>query len=126
MSDIVRERLSLALDRFSDAESKIEALQVQVGGLASQLDRERLDHQKTQKELQRLNDEHAEEVRIHRAVEFRRGSRTGGKWTVFCPKCHMPAAMPMEHDAYPLCSDGSCHWSSDITRHEVERFISQL
>ena len=40
VSDIVRERLSLALDRLLDAESKIEALQAEKGSLHGQLERE--------------------------------------------------------------------------------------
>lgn len=126
VSDIVRERLSLALDRLSDAEAKIETFQTQVGSLTAQLERECADHQQADRELQRLKEEHAEEVRIHRSVEFRRGQRTGGKWAVFCPKCHLPAAMPSEHGQYLSCSDGSCHWASDISRHEVEQFIRHL
>jgi hypothetical protein len=38
-----------------------------------------------------LADSQAEDVRIHSAIEFRRGKRTGGDWMPFCPKCHMPA-----------------------------------
>jgi hypothetical protein len=33
----------------------------------------------------------AEDIRIHKGIEFRCGKRTGGKWAGFCPKCHMPA-----------------------------------
>ena len=92
VSDIVRERLSLALDHLTDAEAKIDAVQLQNGNLQAQLERDRLDHQQTRQELQRLKDEHAEEIRIHRTIEFRRGKRTGGKWMAFCPKCHLPVA----------------------------------
>ena len=60
-----------------------------------------------------LGEAQAEEIRIHKGIEFRRGKRTAGKWTGFCPKCHMPA-----QDAYPvggvkdkvvICS-ASCGW----------------
>jgi hypothetical protein len=37
-----------------------------------------------------IADAQAEEVRIHRLVEFRRSKRTGDKWMAFCPKCHLP------------------------------------
>lgn len=33
----------------------------------------------------------ADEVRLHKGIEFRRGNKTGGKWQAFCPKCHLPA-----------------------------------
>ena len=92
ISDIVRERLSLALDRLMDAEAKIDTLQTDKGSLQAQLDRERLDHKQAREELQRLKHEHAEDIRIHRTIEFRRGKRTGGRWMAFCPKCHLPVA----------------------------------
>ena len=38
-----------------------------------------------------LAEAQVEDIRIHSAVEFRRGKRTGGDWMPFCPKCHMPA-----------------------------------
>ena len=92
ISDIVRERLSFALDRLMDAEAKIETLQTEKGSLQAQLDRERYDHKLAREELQRVKDEHMEDIRIHRTAEFRRGKRTGGKWMPFCPKCHLPVA----------------------------------
>lgn len=83
ISDIVRERLSLAVDRLAAAEAqvaelqaKIEVLQLQASSLAAQLERERLDHQQAREELQRLK-EHSEEVRIVHRVEFRRAGRIG-------------------------------------------------
>lgn len=113
VSDIVRERLSLALDRLAEAEAKIETLQSEKGSLQSQLERERLDHQQTRQELQRLKDEHAEEIRIHRTIEFRRGKRTGGKWMAFCPKCHLPVAEQHENgepELYCIQKYDDCGW----------------
>lgn len=99
LSDILRERLSLALDQAAVAESKVAELQVALGkaeakieSVHAQLEDERVHHQQTKEELQRLRDEHAEEVRIHATIEFRRGKRTGGKWLPFCPRCHLPAS----------------------------------
>ena len=40
---------------------------------------------------QALAEANAEDIRIHSAIEFRRGKRTGGQWIAFCPKCHNPA-----------------------------------
>ncbi len=37
-----------------------------------------------------LAESQAEDVRIHKGIEFRRGKRTGDIWMGFCPKCHMP------------------------------------
>jgi hypothetical protein len=110
MADVLRERLSLARDQFADAERKTSSLQSEVGALKAQLEQERVDHKQTQHELQRLKEEHAEEVRIHRSIEFRRGQRTSGKWMAFCPKCHLPAAHPQNQTAIAACPDGACKW----------------
>ena len=75
-------------------------------------------------ELERqLTQAQAEEIRIHRAIEFRRGARTGGKWAAFCPKCHMPALEYADH-TWIQCSTG-CGWGAPI-EVSLESFISQL
>jgi hypothetical protein len=38
-----------------------------------------------------LAESQAEDIRIHKGIEFRKGKRTGDRWMGFCPKCHMPA-----------------------------------
>lgn len=123
ISDILRERFSLALDHLAEAETKIEILQSENAVLKSQLERERIDHQKTQQELERLRKEHEEEVRILHAVEFRRGKRTGNQWIAFCPRCHMPASLGY---GKPICSNGDCHWTSDIEVREISNIIVRL
>jgi hypothetical protein len=123
ISDIVRERLSLALDRLSDAEAKIEALQTEKGSLHAQLDRERLDHKQTQVELQRLRDEHSEEIRIHTGIEFRRGKRTGGVWIPFCPICHSPADLT---SGVVGCANSKCKWQILYAANQVPEIILQL
>src|SRR4051812_6640720 len=125
MADVLRERLSLALDQSADAERKVAALQGEKGALSGQLERERLDRQNVEKELQQLRELHAEEVRVVRATEFRRGVRTGGKWTAFCPRCHMPASV---HDPQDLvaCSDHDCRWVSQIHGFELGPTITSL
>jgi len=59
-----------------------------------------------------MSEANAEEIRIHRMVEFHRGKRTGGKWMAFCPKCEMPAGGEWMPAGTPLafCS-ASCGWS---------------
>src|SRR5688572_14318889 len=89
---ILAQQLSFAKDQFSDLERKVSDLQTQVGRLEAQLERERADHKQAREDLQRLKDEHAEEIRFHRTIEFRRGKRTGDEWMAFCPKCHLPVA----------------------------------
>lgn len=123
VSDIVRERLSLAFDRLAEAETKIDTLQSQNGNFQAQLERERLDHKQTREELDRLKQEYSEEIRIHSAIEFRRGKRTGGQWMPFCPKCHMPAFATEDFSAG--CS-ANCGWTSDVSEHELKHIITQL
>lgn len=106
-SAILKQQLEFAKEQYSAMEGKVTELQTQVGRLEGQLDRERTDHKQARDELQRLKDEHSEEIRIHSAVEFRRGKRTGGQWMGFCPKCRMPAS---EETPVIFCS-AKCGWN---------------
>ena len=115
VSDIIRERLSLSFDRLADAETKIGELQIQVGGVTAALERERLDHKQAREELQRLKDEHTEEIRIHKLVEFHRGKRTGGKWMAFCPKCRMPATDFLYGGKWTIYCSANCGWRINPT-----------
>jgi len=75
-------------------------------------------------ELKRqLAETQSEEIRIHSAIEFRRGKRTGGAWSAFCPKCHMPALEYPDHTGCE-CST-QCGWIAPL-RRSVESVISQL
>jgi hypothetical protein len=65
----------------------------------------------------------SEDIRIHSAIEFRRGKRTGGQWIPFCPNCKMPARVSESFGI--ICSSG-CGWVSDLSSHELQRVISQL
>jgi hypothetical protein len=96
ISEVLRERVSLALDRLAEAERQIATLQAEKGGLQAQLERERIDHEQAKKELQRLQELLREEIRLVCDVEFRKGVRTSGKWMPFCPKCHLPLAFPQD------------------------------
>lgn len=119
LSEVLRERVSLALDRLSDAEKKIELLQTENGGLKAQLEREQVDHAQTKQKLQQLEEILKEEVRFVSDIEFRKGTRTGGIWKPFCPKCHLPVVIP-EMPHYPaLCSDRKCGWESALQAREI-------
>ncbi|MEW6159000.1 MAG: hypothetical protein AB1813_16370 [Verrucomicrobiota bacterium] len=111
---ILQQQLAFAKDQFFDLERKVGELQIQVGRLEAQLERERLEHKQAREDLQRLKDEHSEEVRIHRLIEFRRGKRTGGKWMAFCPKCHMPVgdskSMAGNPQAFCTAKHADCGW----------------
>jgi hypothetical protein len=112
---ILSQQLAFARDQFEVLERKVSDLQTQIGRFDAQLERERTEHKQAREDLQRLKDEHFEEVRIHRLIEFRRGKRTGGKWMAFCPKCHLPvgdgegmSGCPM---AYCTAKHDDCGWS---------------
>ena len=117
LSDGLRERVSLALDRLAEAEAKIEVLQTENGGVKSQLERERVEHQQTKEQMQL--EALKEEVRIVADLEFRRGIRTGGAWKPFCPKCHLPLTIPQEPSYPAQCSDRKCGWESSLRSNEI-------
>jgi len=119
---ILSQQLSFAKDQFSDLERKVSDLQIQVGRLEAQLERERADHKQAREDLQRLKDEHAEQVRIFHDVEFRKGSRTGGKWMPFCPKCHLPIVLSRNGGDQPFCSDRTCGWISEMMSQEFRGY----
>jgi hypothetical protein len=115
---IISERLALAKDQFSALGRKVEELQRENGKLEAKLEREQVDRDKAQRELNQLQKEHEEEVRVHRSIEFRRGKRTGGNWMAFCPKCHMPAAQ-LSGAIYVTCSDSGCKWNVRLGADKV-------
>lgn len=122
-SGILRERLSLAIDRLADAEAQVAALQLENGRLQAELDREREDHRKDKEELQRARDILAEEVRIHRSIAFTKGRRTGGLWVAFCPVCGAPADTSSVFINY---SDKSCHWKLMFSAQDIPQFIREI
>ncbi len=124
MADVLRERLSLAFDYSAQQESKIEVLQTEKADFKARLEIERVNHQKTQQELERLRKEHEEAVRIFHAIEFRRGKRTGNEWVAFCPKCHLPASLQRSETL--MCSDYNCSWTSDVETGNLSNIIKQL
>jgi hypothetical protein len=125
MADILRERLSLALDQSAGFERQISALQTELGKLQAQIEIVTLDRDKAREELQRLKDEHVEEIRIHSGIEFRRGKRTGGHWMPFCAKCHVPALDDDEGQFSIMCS-AQCGWTSSVFHRQLSMIVSQL
>jgi hypothetical protein len=75
-------------------------------------------------ELKRqLAEAESEEIRIHSAIEFRRGKRTGGQWMPFCPKCKMPARV--SNDFGVFCSS-NCGWTTDVSSEQLPSIVSEL
>src|SRR5437667_12708501 len=107
MADVIRERLSLALDRLAEAESQIATLQMEKGGLEAQLGRERVDQVQTKQELQARKERLHEDVRFIHGIEFRCGARTGECWLPLSPKCHLPISFS-EHRSMQYYIDAHC------------------
>lgn len=114
---ILSQQLSFAKDQFIQLERKVSDLQTQAGRLEAQLEREQLDHKKAREDLQRLQEEYAEEICIHSTLEFRRGKRTGGKWLAFCPKCHLPASETTGNQQTRIFCTGNCGWFVWLQKH---------
>ena len=75
-------------------------------------------------ELQRLKEEHTEQVLVHTGIEFRRGKRTGGVWVAFCPSCHIPVDT---QTAYVRCPLPKCGWQVTVGAIvELPKIISKL
>jgi hypothetical protein len=123
ISDILKARLEFAFDQSSALERQVSELQTKIGQLKAQLEIVILDRDNTRSELQRLKDEHAEEIRIHNMIEFRRGKRTGGKWIAFCPQCHIPADVKA---AFVSCPSPKCKWDTLVPATDLPYIISEL
>jgi len=123
ISDILKARLEFAFDQSSALERQVSELQTKIGQLQAQLEIVTLDRDKAQRELQGLKDEHAEEIRIHRMIEFRRGKRTGGQWIAFCPQCHIPADTV---NAFINCPNSKCRWETLVPSAELKQIIAEL
>ena len=125
IAGILRQQLVFAEQQFVHATNQVSDLQIKVGKLEAQLERAEKEHYQTQEELHRLQQQLAEDVRIIGDIEFRRGARTGARWTPFCPKCHLPVAM-RHPDTYPHCNDKQCGWCSSTKSQDISNSEREL
>jgi len=119
---ILSQQLSFARDQFSVLERQVSEFQAKTAKLEAQLEIEHANHKETKQELQRLQDEHSEEVRVHKGIEFRRGKRTGGSWIAFCPVCHTPA----DTTTLVMCANQKCKWRLIVSGSDIPKMISEL
>lgn len=124
-SEILRERLALALDQGSVAEKRLGELQSQVSDLKAELKLARSEQMKKEEELATLRDALKEEVVIDSGIEFRRGSRTRGEWMPFCPKCHLPVR-GSGIGGLLGCSDSDCGFCSTVVSASLPMIIGSL
>jgi hypothetical protein len=116
-AEVLRQHLAFASDQFVALDRKASELEREIGKLDAELQREKLDRDKAQQELQRLKDEHEEETAYHDCILFRRGKSTQNKWMGFCPKCKLPLALlvPGTNTARAYCTDTSkCGWATPV------------
>jgi hypothetical protein len=119
---ILSQQLSFARDQFSVLERQVGEFQAKVAKLEAQLEIEHANYKETQQQLQRLQEEHSEEIRVHKSIEFRRGKRTGGSWVAFCPVCHTPA----DTTIFVKCPNAKCKWELILAGKEIPKLISEL
>jgi hypothetical protein len=84
---------------------------------------------KTFEASQQKQNVEAEEIRLHKGIEFRRGSKTSGKWAAFCPKCQLPAQQiyrtVFEKTNRVVTCSGSCGWKIYM-QENLDSLISEL
>src|ERR1043166_1277981 len=116
--------LSFIKEQYGILEKKVSELERQAGASQAKLEIANVNLYQKENELKRLQEEHAEEIRIHRAVEFRRGKRTGHKWIAFCPNCHTPATDLAS--GHPLFCSAKCGWDGEVFVAELPDLIREL
>jgi hypothetical protein len=121
ISAVVRERLSLAEAQATDIQKKVTLLEAENEELKSQIKYEQVNHAETKRKLAEINKKWAEDVRLFRGIEFRRGHRTGGIWMAFCPSCHLPLVEQVNHKIFAICSK-HCGW----LMMELDRRLSEI
>lgn len=126
ISDVLRERLSLALDETASLERKVSDLQAQAAEFRAEARIAKANEAEAKAQLERLRKGHEEEVRLVKGVEFRRGTRTGNQWMMFCPLCHTPVYGDHHELNSIMCSNGKCNWSSGFTYAIVPQLLPQL
>lgn len=67
----------------------------------------------------------ADEIRIHRGIEFRRGKLMRDKWASFCPKCHLPAEDAWRGTQKLVLCSGRCGWQV-FMRLKVDEIVQEL
>jgi hypothetical protein len=118
ISELLARLIKLSKDRETGAlVQQIQEHQLVIHAALVEADAKRRDLERELHELQ------SEEKRIHSAIEFRRGKRTGGVWMPFCPHCHMPAVA--DDDQQVACSMG-CPWACGVPWGELARITSVL
>jgi hypothetical protein len=123
---MLREQLVLAQARVTQLETENVELKAQGAALEAELKLAREGYDKEKAEHQRLKDEHTEEIRVWKTVEYRKGKRTLDKWQAFCPKCHLPLMVSASYEFDHVSCSADCGWTAAITADEILKFLEYL
>jgi hypothetical protein len=123
MSEILRERLSLAAEEIARLEKQIAVLNQENRDLKAQLELAREQYNKAKEDYERLQKKHEERVFLFRGIEYRCGARTLGKWLPFCPKCNVVLHDEFGFDFKCLAN---CGWKSPLKWGEVREILKEM
>jgi hypothetical protein len=123
---MLREQLVLAQARVTQLETENVELKAKGAALEAELKLAREGYDKEKAEHQRLKDEHTEEIRVWKTVEYRKGKRTLDKWQAFCPKCHLPLMVSASYEFDHVSCSADCGWTAAITADEILKFLESL
>jgi FtsZ-binding cell division protein ZapB len=123
---MLREQFALAQARVTQLEIENAELKTKGAALAAELKLAREDCDQEKAEHQRLKDEHEEEVRIWKTVEYRKGKRTLNKWQPFCPQCHLPLMVSASHEFDHVSCSANCGWTAAISADEILKSLEYL
>lgn len=123
---MLREQLVLAQARVTQLETENVDLKAKGAALEAELKLAREGYDKEKAEHQRLKDEHTEEIRVWKTVEYRKGKRTLDKWQAFCPKCHLPLMVSASYEFDHVSCSADCGWTAAITADEILKFLEYL
>ncbi len=121
ISDILKARLEFAVDQSVALERQVQALQAKAADLQAELRIVAIDRKQAREELDRMKNEHAEEIRIFHGIEYRKGKRTDFEWMAFCPSCHLPCDLSVE---LVRCSSAQCGWETGMEVSQVEADVA--
>lgn len=120
---LLREQLALAQVKIVNLEAENADLRAKVASLTLELKQAQMNLSQEKQQHEALKEEHIEEVRIWRTLEFRRGKRTFWNWAAFCPKCKMP--VHSENEFLVVCSS-NCGWKCGMNADEAVEILELL
>lgn len=123
---LLREQLALSEAKVAKLETEKTEFTATMATLTAELKQTQTDLCREKRQHQQLKDEHKEEIKVWKTVEFRKGKRTFGRWEAFCPKCHLPLFVSPSWESNHVSCSADCGWKPDIDAGELEVFLGHL